>query len=52
MNNKPNDHCVGIICGDNASCMTAGKSFDCICNEGYIKNNNSPDSAGGVLNKL
>ena len=43
---EPIDNCVGITCGDNAYCMTIGKSFECICNEGYASINYTADTSG------
>ena len=40
------DPCIGVICRDNASCITKGNSFECSCNEGYIKINELTDSSG------
>ena len=44
------DPCIGISCNENASCITKGKSFECSCNEGYIKIDDATDSSGRVFN--
>lgn len=38
--------CIGITCNENASCMTKGNSFECSCNDGFIKTNDSTDNSG------
>ena len=43
------DLCTGISCNENASCITKGKSFECSCNEGYIKTDDRTGSSGWVL---
>ena len=40
------DPCIGITCNENASCITKGNSFECGCNEGYIKTDDATDSSG------
>ena len=44
------DPCIGISCNENASCITKGKSFECSCNEGYIKTGDRTGSSGWVFN--
>ena len=44
------DPCNGVSCNENASCITKGKSFECSCNEGYIKTGDRTGSSGWVFN--
>ena len=49
---EPVDHCSGIECNENASCIIKNSSFECKCNEGYTSTNDTTDTSGKLSNKL
>ena len=49
---EPVDHCSGIECKENASCISKGNSFECSCNDGYAIIKDTNDTSGNIQNKF